>query len=93
MTGTLTRDDWQKRADALALRSGAYINGSVVEAVSGKTFDNYSPTTGGVLNEVAATDAADVDRAVEALARPSIEGTGPVRPLPNVRRCCSACRG
>jgi gamma-glutamyl-gamma-aminobutyraldehyde dehydrogenase len=66
MPTSLTHDDWQKRADALELRSGAYINGSVVESVSGKTFDNYSPTTGGALNQVAATDSADVDRAVEA---------------------------
>ena len=42
---TETREDWQSRAASLDLRSGAYIGGSVVEAVSGVTFENYSPAT------------------------------------------------
>jgi len=64
MSGTVTLADWQEHARNLSLRSGAYIDGASVEAVSGATFDNFSPTTGEVLNQVASTDSADVDRAV-----------------------------
>jgi gamma-glutamyl-gamma-aminobutyraldehyde dehydrogenase len=74
MSAPLTRDDWQQRASALQLRSGAYVGGASVEAVSGATFDNYSPTTGEVLNQVASTDAADVDRAVAAARAAFVRG-------------------
>ncbi|MDH5277729.1 MAG: aldehyde dehydrogenase family protein, partial [Actinomycetota bacterium] len=69
---TATREDWQTRAASLELRSGAYIGGNVVEAASGATFENYSPTTGEVLNVVSSSDSADVDRAVAA-ARAAFE--------------------
>jgi gamma-glutamyl-gamma-aminobutyraldehyde dehydrogenase len=71
---TETREDWQSRAASLDLRSGAYIGGSVVEAVSGVTFENYSPTTGEVLNVVSSSDTADVDRAVAAARAAFVNG-------------------
>jgi len=42
------------------------INGNWVEAVSGKTFPTYDPSTGEVLATVAEGDRADIDLAVKA---------------------------
>lgn len=49
------------------------IDGQKSDAASGKTFSSYNPATGEVLAEVAAGDAADIDRAV-ASARKALEG-------------------
>src|SRR5437899_11000973 len=49
------------------------INGNWVEAVSGKTFPTYDPSTGEVLATVAEGDKADIDLAVKA-ARKAFEG-------------------
>lgn len=51
------------------------INGHWVDAVSGKTFPSYDPSTGEVLANVAEGDRADIDLAVKA-ARKAFE-TGP----------------
>ena len=42
------------------------INGNWVEAVSGKTFPTYDPSTGEVLATIAEGDRADIDLAVKA---------------------------
>ncbi|MGC1303229.1 MAG: aldehyde dehydrogenase family protein, partial [Caulobacteraceae bacterium] len=47
-------------------RYGNYIGGQWVEPVSGRYFDNTSPVNGQVLCEVARSDAADVERALDA---------------------------
>src|SRR6266566_2102556 len=49
------------------------INGNWVDAVSGKTFPSYDPSTGEVLANVAEGDKADIDLAVKA-ARKAFEG-------------------
>jgi aldehyde dehydrogenase (NAD+) len=49
------------------------IDGEWVAARSGKTFPSINPSTGQVIGEVAAADAADVDAAVAA-ARRAFEG-------------------
>src|SRR6478609_6336868 len=49
------------------------INGNWVEAVSGKTFPTYDPSTGEVLAQIAEGDKADIDRAVAA-ARKAFNG-------------------
>jgi phenylacetaldehyde dehydrogenase len=49
------------------------INGNWVEAVTGKTFPTYDPSTGEVLATVAEGDKADIDLAVKA-ARKAFEG-------------------
>src|SRR6266852_7219715 len=49
------------------------INGNWVDAVSGKTFSTYDPSTGEVLATVAEGDTADIDLAVKA-ARKAFEG-------------------
>ena len=42
------------------------IDGDLAPSVSKKTFTNYSPIDGGLLGEVSAGEAADIDRASEA---------------------------
>ncbi len=55
---------FEKVAGALALPGKAVIDGEMLAAVSGATFDNVSPRDGRVLSPVAACGAADVDIAV-----------------------------
>ena len=47
-------------------RYGNYIGGQWVASVSGKTFDNISPITGGKICEVARSEAADIELALDA---------------------------
>ncbi len=73
-TSSLSLDDWQARAQALQVRSQAYIDGRYVDAVSGKTFRKTSPVDGRLLAEVAECEAADVERAVVAARRAFEDG-------------------
>src|SRR6184192_873475 len=50
------------------------INGNWVDAVSGKTFPTYDPSTGEVLAQVAEGDRADIDLAVKAARKAFDEG-------------------
>jgi 4-guanidinobutyraldehyde dehydrogenase/NAD-dependent aldehyde dehydrogenase len=68
-------NDWHARARALAINGNAFIDGRYVAAASGATFDCVSPIDGRVLAAVAATDTADVDRAVAAARRAFEAGT------------------
>ncbi len=61
--------DWKGRAEALDIRRQAFIDGSYVDAASGKTFDDVSPVDGRVLAKVAACDVEDINRAVVAARR------------------------
>ncbi len=56
------------------------INGNWVDAVSGKTFPTYDPSTGEVLATVAEGDRADIDLAVKA-ARKAFGGASPWRKM------------
>ena len=47
-------------------RYGNFIGGEFVASVSGKTFDNVSPITGQPVCEIARSDAADIDAALDA---------------------------
>ncbi len=49
------------------------IDGTTVPAVSGRTLDVFDPGTGRVFTQVAAGDATDIDRAVDA-ARRALKG-------------------
>lgn len=62
-------------AGALELPGKAVINGKLVAAHSGKTFDNITPRNGVVVNKVAECDSADVDDAVQAARRSFEDGT------------------
>jgi 4-(gamma-glutamylamino)butanal dehydrogenase len=59
-------DDWTARAGKIKFRNQAFINGKFVDAASGEVFQSINPATGGVLTEVAACGAEDVDNAVAA---------------------------
>ena len=62
---TLTRADWEQRAQQLKIEGRAFINGEYTDAVSGQTFECVSPVDGRLLAHVASCDAADAQRAVE----------------------------
>lgn len=62
-------------AGALQLPGKAVINGKIVAAHSGKTFDNITPRNGVVVNKVAECDSADIDDAVDAARRVFEAGT------------------
>jgi acyl-CoA reductase-like NAD-dependent aldehyde dehydrogenase len=64
-----TVQDWRARATALAINGQAFIDGRYVDAASGETFDDVTPIDGRVITRVAATDRADVERAVAAARR------------------------
>ena len=57
---------WHERARALSFRTQAFVDGRYVDAASGATFDSINPATGKLLARVAAGDAEDIDRAVQA---------------------------
>lgn len=69
---SLTFADWAARAQSIAPRTQAFINGKFVDAASGKTFERISPRDGRVFAHVAEGDAEDIDRAVKA-ARAAFE--------------------
>ena len=50
------------------------VDGALRQSLSGETFDNVSPATGGLLGTTAAAGAEDVDAAIAA-ARRSFDGT------------------
>ena len=80
-----TYENWKSRADALAFRNKAFIDGKFVDAASGDTFDCINPATGAVLAQVASCDEEDVNRAVAA-ARKSFEGGSWSRAAPGDRK-------
>jgi phenylacetaldehyde dehydrogenase len=61
----------------LATSRKLLINGKLVDAVSGKSFPVYDPSTGQVMAHVAEADAADVDKAVKAARKAFDEGPWP----------------
>src|SRR6478736_2958907 len=64
MAAIATVDDWTARAAGVDVPRRAFVDGAYVDALSGATFECRSPIDGRLLAEVAACDAADVDRAV-----------------------------
>lgn len=63
---TLTRADWEQRAQNLKIEGRAFIQGKYTAAASGETFDCISPVDGRLLAKVASCDAADAQRAVDS---------------------------
>lgn len=62
---TLTRADWEQRAQNLKIEGRAFIHGEHTDAVSGATFECISPVDGRVLGLVASCDLADAELAVK----------------------------
>jgi 4-(gamma-glutamylamino)butanal dehydrogenase len=69
MTATHTLEEWSATAAALEPSTSGFIDGELVDAASGETFERVNPATGEVIAKVAAGDAEDVDRAVRAARR------------------------
>ncbi|HBO1588897.1 TPA: aldehyde dehydrogenase family protein, partial [Pseudomonas aeruginosa] len=57
---------WRDRADSIQLEGRCLIDGKLVEAQSGHTFDCVSPVDGRFLTKVSAGGDADINRAVAA---------------------------
>jgi gamma-glutamyl-gamma-aminobutyraldehyde dehydrogenase len=66
------RAAWQAAADALRIEGRSFIDGKLVGAQSGHTFERTSPIDGRVVARIARGAAADVDAAV-ASARAAFE--------------------
>ncbi|WP_454256545.1 aldehyde dehydrogenase [Pseudomonas sp. Marseille-Q8238] len=62
---SLTRADWEQRAQNLKFEGRAFIHGEYRAAASGATFDCLSPVDGRLLGPVASCDQADADLAVQ----------------------------
>ncbi|MDC7827999.1 MULTISPECIES: aldehyde dehydrogenase [Pseudomonas] len=62
----LTRQDWERRAQALTVESRAFIDGRYQDALGGATFDDLSPVDGRHLARVASCMAEDAEVAVQA---------------------------
>ena len=56
--------NWQQRAFDLKPKSQLFIDGDYVDAASGKTFENFSPSDGHLICNVASGDSEDINRAV-----------------------------
>jgi gamma-glutamyl-gamma-aminobutyraldehyde dehydrogenase len=63
---TRTRADWEQLAASTRLEGRAFINGKLVDAIGGQTFDDISPISGLVVAKVARCGGADVEAAVAA---------------------------
>ncbi|MGE8359371.1 aldehyde dehydrogenase [Pseudomonas sp.] len=64
MARLLTAQEYAALAADLVLPTQAFIDGTFVPAVSGRTFATSNPATGQVLTHIAACDTQDVDIAV-----------------------------
>ena len=62
---SLTRSDWEQRAQSLKIETRAFIDGAYRPALAGGTFDCLSPVDGRLLGRVASCEAADADAAVQ----------------------------
>ena len=63
---TLSHQDWSEKAQRIAFRSKAFVDGDLVPARSGRTFRSINPATGETLAEIASCSHEDVDVAVNA---------------------------
>ena len=61
---SLTRADWEQRANNLKIEGRAFIHGEYCAAVSGATFECISPVDGRLLTQIASCDLADAELAV-----------------------------
>ncbi|MEK1844480.1 MAG: aldehyde dehydrogenase family protein, partial [Pseudomonas sp.] len=66
---TNTRSDWEQRFQSLTLEGRAFIDGQYCPALSGDTFECISPVDGRFLANIASTDEADANAAVQVARR------------------------
>ncbi len=65
---------WQERALELKPQSQLFIDGKFVDAASGKTFENFSPSDGHLICNVASGDIEDINRAVASAKKAYVSG-------------------
>jgi 4-guanidinobutyraldehyde dehydrogenase / NAD-dependent aldehyde dehydrogenase len=70
----LTRQDWERRAQALTVESRAFIDGRYQAALGGAVFDDLSPVDGRHLARVASCMAEDAEVAVQAARASFVRG-------------------
>jgi gamma-glutamyl-gamma-aminobutyraldehyde dehydrogenase len=75
MNAMIDARSWHARAAALRYPTGHYLDGEHVSAVKGRSFPVINPATGEPLCEVAAGEAADIDRAVASARRSYASGS------------------
>lgn len=76
---------WVYLKQNLSLQSGPFIDGQMVEPLSGESFSAINPATEQVLGQISACGAADVDRAVRS-GRAAFEDGGWGRAAPAKRK-------
>lgn len=64
--GMLTTKEYETIAENLTFNTKALINGKLVEARNGKTFDTVNPANGKVTASITSCGAEEVDEAVQA---------------------------
>ncbi len=64
MSHTPSFQDWTARSKSVSIATGLFIDGRLLPAASGETFDCVNPATGNVLAHMAKGQAVDIDRAV-----------------------------
>ena len=64
MSTALTHAEWIDRARELCVATGLFIDGRLVPAIGGDTFDCINPANGAVLAHMAKGQAADIEAAV-----------------------------
>ena len=63
--GFLTTQEYEKVAQSLTYNTKALINGKLVDAASGKTFDTVNPANGKVITSIASCGTEEVEEAVK----------------------------
>ncbi len=66
---------WYKKASEFKSDAKIFIDGKFLDAASGKTFDNISPSQNRVIGQIASGDIEDVNRAVASAKRVFDAGT------------------
>jgi len=66
---------WYKKASEFKSDAKIFIDGKFMDAASGKTFDNISPSQNRVIGQIASGDVEDVNRAVASAKRVFDTGT------------------
>ena len=61
----LTTQEYEKVAQSLTYNTKALINGKLVDAASGKTFDTVNPANGKVITSIASCGTEEVEEAVK----------------------------
>ena len=64
MVNTLSHQEWTDKAKSLSIATGLFIDGRLVPAISGETFECVNPANGSVLAHIAKGQAGDIDAAV-----------------------------